>query len=144
MDEQDERRVLEEALAETFRPSTRRRTEKLASATRRMRVVAGERTGRCSAANVHRVLELVAEFGSGLQTTGQEIAVLVPSGLLGVNSAVLSARRRAAPDDPAAVDLHIRAAALEGKLSLRTAAKLLNKVAKRVDPHLTTPLRAAP
>lgn len=143
MDEQAERRVLEQALTATFNPSTRRRTARLASAAARMRVVADERIGRCAAVDVHRVLELVAGFGSGLHHTNEEIAVLVPCGLLGVNSAVLTARRQAAPDGPAAVDVHIRAAAFEGRFSLRTAVKLLNKVAEQIDPHLTTPLRAA-
>lgn len=144
MDEQEERRALEQALTETFNPSTRRRTQRLASAAQRMRVVADERVGRCDAVEVHRILELVAGFGSGLHKTNQEIAVLVPCGLLGVNSAVLTARRHAAPDDAAAVDVHVRAAAFEGKFSRRTATKLLKKVAAQIDPHLTTPLHAKP
>ena len=141
MREDAERAVLERFVAGQRKPVTGKPMSELSSTAKRLRLVADERIGRCPADQLDRVFKLIASAGSGLEHAENEIAVLAPCGWLKMNRAVLSASRAGeGKADP--VEIHFRAAALEGRISQRSAVRLLDRIAQMISPHLIAPMHS--
>ena len=134
-----------ESFVTTFgKQVTGRQSDGMARVAGRLRLVADQRTACCAVSDIGKVFSLVAEQGRGLARSGDEVTVLSSCGWLRMNRAVLTVRRVGSGGDTRSVEVLIRAAALEGRISQRGARRLLDKIAGLVAPYLITPLQPAP
>jgi hypothetical protein len=144
VNEDEERAILERFTTAFGKQVTGRETEGMARVAKRLRLIADQRVAFCRATDAAQVFAVVAEQGSGLAQSDDEVAVLAKCGWLGMNRAVLTVRRGTSAEDANRVELLVRAAALEGKISQRGARRLLDEIAGLIAPYLTTPLQSVP
>lgn len=136
-----EREVLEQFLAAMRLPPFGATNRGMAEVAKRLRLIAEERVAHCAPADVVNVFDAIARMGTVLEHGANSVTVLAPCGWLRMHRAVLTARHRAS--GPGAAEIHLRAAALEGKISQRSAARLLDAVGRLIGPYLTDAPRPA-
>jgi hypothetical protein len=97
------------------------------SVARKLRLVSASRELLVDVNGLAAVVRRVAELGEQIDGQPDDVAVIVPGGWLRMNRVVLTADLRSS-GKPATQVLYLWAAALEGRISQKSAEKVLRNV----------------